>query len=291
MKAISFFALVLFTKICFAQMYVPLPFGNARWLETKYSTFGPSFDKSYSVFSVDTLSYSAFGHNYKKYEVVDDSVYTFSAVSDSFFLYDDTTTRQVFMLLNNVEYLVYDFSKSVGDTIFNIYPIPYVSPMNSSFLIVDSIQTEMLYGTAHKVFYLSNGTPFHASKWIEGIGSTEGLFNNIAHAMPIDPIWGLNCVHQNNNQLYGNSCNFKTVGLNDNDFSAIHLVANPIVSNMIEIANPSKKELHWSLLSYDGKMLKKGNELPIPIPEFSSGIYLLKVYNDQISETFKIDKR
>lgn len=292
MKTLITCIMLLYVQLSFTQVYIPIPVGDAQWIETEYSMVGPAFDKSYSIFSMDTVSYTAFGHPYKKYEIIKDSVYNLAALETSFYIFDDSIARKIYMHLNNNEYLIYDFSKNAGDTINNIYPVPYVSGFNGTSLIVDSITAELFHGVLRKVFFLSDLSHTITTIWIEGIGSKEGIFNNIAHAMPTDPVWAMNCLHQNNVPLYGNVCTFKTVGMNDfrKPIENIKIASNPVLNNEIEILNPDNTALQWQLMSAEGLILAKGNSLKIPVSGYADGLIFLQIITPKSKGSYKILK-
>lgn len=289
MKLYSTLILIFIFKLSGAQNYIPLPFGEARWMETEYSMIGPGMDFSYGYFSMDTTTYTYFGHPYHQIEMIKDSVYNLANKQSSQYIFDDTANRKVY-LKSGTERLLYDFSKNIGDTIFNVY-------CSSSFdtaLRIDSIASVNFHGINRRVFFLSNilmMPPNPPTVWIEGLGSHAGLFRNIFHCTPSDPYWSLDCIFKSGIQLYGNTCNFKVVGLDEYDISKIiSIVPNPIMNNKIEIYNMYRIPLTWTLFSLDGHIIQRGSDLSIPLYNYSSGLYFLRVETDYGNGTYKIIK-
>ena len=265
-----------------------MPLGNSKWTETVYSMMGQNFDQSFCNFSMDTTTYTFSGHRYWKIENIADSIYDPSKLSSSVFLYDDTANKKVYIQASG-EKLFYDFSKNVGDTIRNIYCAAFLN--NMSF-VVDSINLKNFNGINRRVFYLRDTFNWISPQtiWIEGIGSPIGLLKNSYRCIGSDPVYALNCVHQNGVQLYGNSCYFKTVGVNDIDESLgkIKILPNPIRDGIAYLSNPDGIPIEWKLFSMDGKLLRNGHLEQIEVSDLSAGMYLLNLYADYGMASLKL---
>ena len=102
---------------------------------------------------------------------------------------EDTTERKVYMYATQAgpmieEYLIYDFSMNVGDSL-SLYNIQAPIPSQSGYFTLDSAKVLVYENISRKTFYLSGNdtTKGHLNRaiWIEGLGSmslinTPGLF-------------------------------------------------------------------------------------------------------------------
>lgn len=198
-------SLFLLVQTMQAQTYLPLPQNSSRWLETIYSPMGPAYDKSYTIFQNDTTTYFLAGHPYRKYELIADTFYNTAQLQSAAYLFDDSVNQKIYAYTSGNEILLYDFSKSVGDTIKNLY----CTPGTLTAAMIDSINIQNFHGINRRVFYLSDTASFpQQSVWIEGIGSADGLLRNAPWCQPPDPVHELICVHQQQTQLYGGTCDF-----------------------------------------------------------------------------------
>lgn len=154
------------------------------------------------------------------------------------FLREDTTARKVFLLsadsLN--ERILYDFSMSVGDSVYLSWEYPSTNSFNSGYYKLDSTGLVSTYVGVRTIFYLSSQAnivqPFQPLilEWIEGIGSTISpvyLDEDFGNGVPIFGISGCNkyflaltCAYTDSVQTYRDSCmslfyNFFVSNLND----------------------------------------------------------------------------
>ena len=156
-------------------------------LLTLSSAFAQSnnFPDSNAIWSVYNEKYFVDGDstfnaiNYKKYYFSNDSIVT----SGSFYalLREDILTKKVFAISsgNTQEHLLYDFSLSINDTV-SVFPLsfPFTSgPILVKVESVDSVLIGDTYNRRLKIIgeYLNSG---YEEYWIEGIGSTMGIFNS-----------------------------------------------------------------------------------------------------------------
>ena len=184
MKKSFLFSLVIsafcFTANAQTNVYHPFPDSNAVWNE--YT--GTNSGYGYYIESIigDTIINSIKYHKvYKHTESLTPSD-TIITISNSWFIgaiREDSLKRIYFYNKYAVPccgktdstYLLYDFSKHVGDTVFfsNNFQYGYTYP----YLIVNSIDSILAYNQYRKRFNLNGET------WIEGIGSTRSLFSAI----------------------------------------------------------------------------------------------------------------
>lgn len=204
------FTVLLFTSIVFAvkaQVNLSWPDSNATWVNTYYhvSSPNPSLQRVdyYCMETSDTLINSV------KYTQISDCLNGYrGAMRDAngkvFYVPKDSAQ----------EYLVYDFTAKVGDTIRDVY-MEYgwggTGLDNVWVTFVDSVFYEDLW---RKRIYLGS------KYWIEGIGNSQGLlrdpFANISN------FWiDLHCFSINDSSIYPNSgygpCNLISNGQNAPD--------------------------------------------------------------------------
>ncbi|MDX1350089.1 MAG: T9SS type A sorting domain-containing protein [Putridiphycobacter sp.] len=136
----------------------------------------------------------------------------FHYISRGFLLREDVAEKQVFMLLTgigkeDVEYLLYDFSLAVGDSMLILNPISPL-PDTSGYFKVDSIVPEVLIdGDTYRHFYLSALdsalSQTGRAEWIEGIGSLA-LINTPGAYPNINTVGALSCFFNNLTLHYSN---------------------------------------------------------------------------------------
>ena len=133
-----------------------------------------------------------------KDSIVDNKTYSFIINSiDEFHENWDTLSYYLFMEQENKvyfeNYLYYDFTMQVGDTI------------NFGFdLVVDSVIWQpILNGENRKHWYLSTpDNKYNHVVWVEGIGSLGGLIDPTGGANMVGGGTDLLCVHENGEQIY-----------------------------------------------------------------------------------------
>ena len=118
--------------------------------------------------------------------------------------YREDNNKMVYFLPKDSinEVLLYDFSKSDGDTIYiNEYDywgyniIPY---------IIDQVDSVLIEGNYRKIFYFNPVFSFYSEfPWIEGIGSMAGILYSF-YPYTIGGWWELNCLTYNGNFVYQN---------------------------------------------------------------------------------------
>jgi len=126
------------------------------------------------------------------------------------------------------ERLIYDFNLEVGDTVPD--PSGYTSPSSYDWLVIQSIDSTLAFGSYRKRFIIYNGQMI-----VEGIGSSRGLL------YPIDLyVWDEYlslCYAEQGVPLYassGQTCDFDlTSSINDDNTldNRVIVYPNPVASN------------------------------------------------------------
>jgi hypothetical protein len=215
--------------------------------------------------------------------------------------------KQIFFIpMDSVnEYLIYDFSKKIGDTILYNYSVfaHEFGMGHIDTLIVSNIDSVLLNnGKYRKRFSLTDvwNTPsLYYSHWIEGIGSDNGLIWPVG-AWPTN---GLNnylvCFQQNKNEIYFNNlfstCLPINYSMNENFASnRLNIFPNPFSqSTQINLFLPFH---NIALAVYDiqGRQVAQQvyvdcDQIQFSRDQLSNGLYFLKLtLDDKTVETGKI---
>jgi hypothetical protein len=271
---------LLFYSLLNAQQIVPLPDSNAVWsvYDEKYFVSGDS------VFD---------GKKYSKFYLTNDSIVS----TGSFFsmVRQDSTNGRVYAVAANdsAEHLLYDFMASVSDTIV-VYPLSFMVYSGPVRVKIDSIDSVLLadgnYYKRLKVSGVDNFYPYD-EYWVEGVGSTFGLFNPGLSGMLIFDITYpmLFCFEKEGDIIYDNPL-FSTcyapypsgIRLQNNDMAA-ELFPNP-VSDILSLRLPQAQDLQ----AYDivithstGKTVfsQKSDRFveQIDVSAYAAGIYVVSV--------------
>jgi hypothetical protein len=282
-KILLLLMIVTLTKIGFCQ-YVHFPDSNAVWA---LDFIGPEI---YLVDGDTTIN----DVEYKKYYITTDTTITNYSLFG--FLREDTLTKKIyaFTTSTSVENLLYDFSASLSDTIsvFSYCWGAYGS-LNVKVAAVDSILIQGQYRKRMKVVNLDINNNGFDEYWIEGIGSTCGVFfSGISGATSFQTgglgLPALVCFHQNDSLLYDNpffnGC-FPNSGVGFQSSiksNPIQIFPNP-TNDILNITNPHQIST-YQIYQMDGKLITQGNNFPIDISKFTNGIYFLKITtkNNQI---------
>lgn len=218
-------------------MYHPFPDSSAMWNINYHWMFDAiSHDENYSItFSGDTIINSLAYHklivpkiqgfhnngggNY--YSFWDSGYYAGS-------IRQDTAIRTVFFVPPNdsIEWLLYDFNMSVGDTVKG-----YLVDSSSVTYIVQEVDSELIDNIYRKRW----GSPSYQLYFIEGIGSMRGLIKKFVFMGGVaSESYFVQCFAQNDSTVYpesGVSCELITSAYEKNmQPFAISVSPNPLSS-------------------------------------------------------------
>ena len=288
------FLFFIFSTLLFSQDYVPLLDDYNEWQVTN-CYFGCLTDVYYT--DGDTITD---GHNYK---ILDG----YHFISRTILLREDILEKKVFLnfiqATGNTEYLLYDFSLNIDDSIDMKNPIsPFLE--NAGYYNLDSIiPRPLVNGSDYRHFYLSPSESNIVSTtnaiWIEGAGSLS-LITAPSGEPDINGAGHLSCFYKNGDYFYTNldsidSCE-PTVILNINEsnypLSDIIVSSNNILNSchlinlenikLIDIYNINGKKVA-SYHNYGNK------ELKFDTTSYQAGIYFIIVYTNQFKKkTIKI---
>ena len=195
------------------------------------------------------------------------------------------------------EYLMYDYSLSIGDTTFiawNMQFNPVPQDMIAAILI--AIDTITIFGAErerYEMFFVDQLTMY----WIKGIGSDRHPFHSTRCLDYCEVEYELLCYDSSDVQLYQNpeynSCYYEYnpggIGMSEFTTDDLQLFPNP-ANHTLNVRLPRENERLWhislvtpndqSLFAYNKQLSIDGRlsvELP---PSLANGIYFIKVSNN-----------
>ncbi len=309
-------AFLLINVFIQAQSYIPFPSNTAVWTSSYCYQLGGITDNFKIAMFGDTTINSVI---YKKLYYSNDPL--FDIDNSSYFAALREEEKEVYYIpqSSSEEYLLYDFTKTVGDTV-KIYAYLHFPPNSTGSidyreLKIDAIDSIMVDGVYRKRYYFSANGSFHQDEyWIEGIGSTFGMFH---HFLSIsDNGFNLRCLVQDNQLTYTEdvstflcSGNLPPVNCNDMLITGINQISprphnylifpNPTTTFLnIDSNNDNDKIKSVTLLTALGQEVLRStytgsNKIDLNIENFPSGVYYLKIRNSNnnlIIEKLLIEK-
>ncbi len=223
---------------------------------------------------------------------------TFASNGNAYFRAD--TSKVYFRKSTNCsdkEYLIYDFSINVGDTVFVGYDLFWNSGKDTAEFILASIDTVNYFGINRVRFNLlydpinMGGPFFRPLKWIKSIGSDTHPF------YPFNCLWdgcessySLLCYDSSSIQLFQNtlviSCDTTIIGINEiKAENELNIFPSPFHDQIrFELYNSyAFSVVFFSLLGEPISNFKipKMNDFSIAGDNIDPGIYLLKIQTDK----------
>jgi len=222
----------------------------------------------------------------KKYLIPEYSNDSINWHKQNFYLREEDSSQRVYVLSDNNEGLLYDFSLTTGDSITinnTLYGFNMPRTVN-----VDSIDSIQIGNSYRKVMFLDEYT------WIEGIGDLMGLYNPGLFVSG----FGLNliCYYENDslawvNPHYG-SCFHSFLNVVENN-KGNQLLIKTIDNNYFIISSKETIE-EIILINILGEQIahiyQSSNQFLIDLSEMSTSIYFLKCKINNKLYTLKIIK-
>jgi hypothetical protein len=297
-KLLLFIFLLVFWANIKGQNYIPFPTLNTVWSEHFKAPVSTSLTSYYyrniladkdTTIGAKTYHQLFYSHS--------DTVYS----ENSSALYNGgirENNRQVFYLPKDSvsEYLLYDFSLQVGDTLaynYSKFASGYhLYPYDTLFVTsIDSVLIEN--GTYHKRIGFSarfgnNIEPVSWASWIEGIGYEMGLLIPIGDIPTNGQKYTLGCLKQNNEILYYNDLFINCYPVNESVFefskqNEIIISPNP-VQDYCKIQWEVNNVQFDRILIYDvygrivfSKKIDQNNDIIIDCRNFGQGMYLVNI--------------
>lgn len=294
MKKLLLIVLFSASSSLFGQDYKPLLDNYNEWHVTT-CFFGCLTDKYFT--NGDTI---VDGNDYK---VLDGYHY----ISRTFLLREELLNRKVYLNIvspsGNNEYLLYDFSMIIGDSIDMKNPItPF--PENAGYYRLDSIIPRPLAdGSDYRHFYLSpsisNTISSTNAVWVEGAGSLS-LINAPSGYPDINGAGHLSCSFKNSNSFYSNldsidGCEpliILDINEFDNPLSEVQIIKSNTdnICHLINIQNARFIDVY----DLNGRRLTDHTnngkrEVSLDFSNLKSGLYIIVINTNQFQKrTFKV---
>ena len=289
--------IVFWISILHSQSYQPTISSRNIW--TTFGCFSIGSIQTHEIKKVaikgDTVIQ---GNNYKK--TYSDTSFQFNfGISKYVCALRELNKKVYFVKSGDVnEYLLYDYSKNVNDTV-SIYPffLGYSNNLAVRKLKIDSIDFVTLNGIVRKRFKFNANSNFHMDEyWYEGIGSSFGILTPFLSVT--DNSYTLLCSSKSDTVVYHNynpsnflcsappqnyNCNYpiiNSVKSNTNGRFEIKVYPNPAKEHIN--VNVSFNELYDLVIENAlGQRILKFTELTgnreIKVSYFDQGIYYLKI--------------
>jgi hypothetical protein len=290
-------------QITIAQ-YRPLPMQNAEWVNWgglyllscpactfvnyKYYTDGDTIINSTAYVKIKKTELPA---------INDVSIYpTYTGA-----IRQDTLNKKIYIVLadSTTERILYDFSLQVGDTINSVLHDLANNIGNCGVETIYHIDSILVNGNYHKIFYIQGGCGDMSLSFIEGIGSSYGLiFPNYSGQVESH----LSCMKVNGQTYYPSntsSCNLTNpVSTMDKmvNISDIDIYPNPTADELnIKITNAGLSFVSITISNTLGEIVIKEkmltNEKKLDISTLPNGLYFLKLNSKENTITKKIIKQ
>lgn len=319
---LSLFIILMFTSLLPGQSLFPED--SAQWKVFYFNTNGPIIEKQLVPHRIagDTVLVN------KNYQVIRPGL---TAQKDAY-LRVDTAAQKVYFLRNNKDTnahrLLYDFSKTVGDTI-RIIASPFVNRdtivwrvFREGHLSINQ-QPHRYLDVAFVGKHYQQRDSIYMDRWIEGIGSVRGLFAPFLDdgliGIGVSARFHLVCMEDFTRGIryrpqlltdtsfldsglsnyYDDTSNCNTPAWNNFSREEIptqnvllRAFPNPFRENLT-LQNPSGEEWFYKVTNLSGKTLFEGT-LPAQVKEHLSfaglpgGMYLLHYISDTRQEVLKV---
>jgi hypothetical protein len=291
-KLIYILSFVTINSTLFAQHVFPDYSDNAHW-NVLECLWPECYTKSYN-YEYDTIFC---GQNYSKihFTELNENGYFRSENLKTYFRKNPNCSDK--------EYLIYDYSLNIGDTVFVGYDLFWNAGKDTAEFVVDAIDTVNYFGVDRQRFKMlydpmNEGMLYRPMYWINGIGSEVHPF------YPFNCLWDgceqgyqLLCYDSLAVQLYQNSwantCDTTILGI-PNLETDISIAPNPFSSEItVSVQNSSVYQIN--IYSSIGNKIMEysyvGNNIIImETDKLNSGSYILELLTNSGSYTKKIIK-
>ncbi|MFT5602365.1 MAG: hypothetical protein ACI9N1_002618 [Flavobacteriales bacterium] len=280
MKIIIFLIITFGTLNSLAQV-IEIPINDVKWVNSR--TVDYSSPPSYYYYEYNYSHYCMYGEDsiynfllYTKIEDCNNQNYIGCFRNDngiSYFLPKDSVQ----------EYVVYDFTKSLGDTIFDVYYLEHGVNNQIEDLVLTAIDSTLIGSEYRLVYSFSN-----RHSWIEGVGGTQGFlwdsFQSLGHTSSelICHSYGDSIMQDPNNVIVGGCDNSLSNKKTINEIN-LNLYPNP-ASNFLSIETDELKieNIPYQIFNSVGQLSQSGifKENLIDISKLTSGYYTISLIVD-----------
>ena len=287
---ILLFCLYAFVTVSKAQSYTPFPENVAVWDVyfqpsepdpriqdfTRYLMKGDTTINNITYNKVYSFAYQI---HYPPQPIV-------FKQKEAFGIRQDVAKKKVYrsVVINNktIDTLLYDYDLKIGDTV----PVSFTTGNQTIPQTVVSIDSITFHGKKYRRFNLNT---MISAALIEGVGSADGL---------VEPHYG----HFEAANILEDFCNSDhsdcTIPLalvvkeEQKNQLSVDVFPNPFSDKLTIRFNDTNEKYNITLIDLLGKEIRKfdfiGKELSIPKGEMKSGVYFLKITNENAIYTQKI---
>lgn len=259
-----------------AQNYFPFPDSNAVWHVYNVGFEGPYYTYYHYVMEEDDTVINGQTYNkvalYSYFDTLVVGIREDSSKRVFFYLPDDIG----FGLDSAGEYLFYQFGLNAGDTV----PL-FKGNQNESPRVIQDIDSILVDGSYRKRYHVSNPYLLQNDYWIEGIGSSAGLFG--PYAYEFENYWELYCFEQDGAFIYPDSnCLSTSIESIINKNEEILISPNPATTQVkVEFVNSSPALEFVSLFNINGQKVLSirptSNAVTFDVKSLPSGLYLCRI--------------
>lgn len=228
-----------------------------------------------------------------------DSVADFGRATYFAAVREDTLNEKIYCIQTNdgIERLICDFSLNAEDTV-SVYSFwPFENPSLKTVKI-ENVDSILIDNTYRKQLHIYESDDCGGSEtWIEGIGSTLGLFFPFSTA-PDFACFMLLCIHINDTMIYQNpdfnTCYYyEEIGISETTRNSFNLYPNP-ANNILNIDHDIKSDtqIQYYIINSCGVVYKEGvlTSNIIDISLFEKGLYFIMISYDKQNYTNKFVK-
>lgn len=185
------------------------------------------------------------------------------------------------------EYLLYDFSAEVGDTLRDVFRGDTLHTW-----VVENIDEVNYFDNEHRQWHLSNLQDECSYYWYEGIGFSDFWFSSLDESCGFFSSYFISCFVRNGTPYYGN-CITATNEIPQLS-NIIKLYPNP-AQNRLNIEYPNNQhQIQGEVFDMYGNFvqgfIEMGTKVSIDIQDLSKGVYVLKIQDIQGEITQKFIK-
>ena len=267
------------------------------------------FPDSNSYFSVSDMKYWFEGDTiieglqYKKvYEqsyarIADfDKAHYFAAIRE------DTVAAKVYCYYDNEEYLLYDFSVNVGDVVrvYSFWPAYYPHIIEQVVASIDAVLIDNEYRKRIKFFSDIAWPPFSYSQefWIEGIGSTNGLFFAGEYSTTHSVYYYLLCVHIDGREIYRENYDcLQDCCFTEHEVGYPNIIENKIyltITNDLLYVETVKdiNSFDYKIFNCQGQLINNGilSSNTVNISTLNKGLYFIVISDNNSGEMVGTEK-
>lgn len=263
------------------QVYVPFPETNAIWNEI-FISLQPAERWTYQYgISGDTVINNI---QYHKIYRLADTLFPVTTGEFNGAIREDN--KRIYVIGCNTVYpgsgegevVLYDFTENVGDTVF--VGQDGVGP--AGYLVIDHIDSVLIDNNYRKTFYFTTMGDYY---WIEGIGSTRGLFSPITGITTGLQTWNLICHNQDGEVKYLNpeysTCFPILEGIRNTETTErqVDIIPNPVIDqSIVKFDNADKSLQVFRIYSLTGQIMMvyeitDKSQIVLNRADFKPGLY------------------